>query len=396
MITRIEVSNYRCLKSIDQPLAPFQVLVGPNGSGKSTLLDVFDFLASLIQSGLEAAVGERTRNFQDLVWGRSGGSFQLGLEFRLPERNRGAAYGDRDTIRYELTVRLDPAREELVIEHERVSLPESRRMDGTGQVLVTYDPIIGTGPGGRRFFEETVQKTSYAFQISRQQSALAHLPGDETKFPAALWLKSFLEESIQLVSLDRRALRAPAPPHKGLGIGRDGANLPRLVSLLREERPDLFEQWVEHVRTTFPELRAVHTVVRPEDQHRYIVVEYENGVTVPSWMLSDGTLRLLALTILAYIPRFAGTYLIEEPENSLHPQAVETVFQSLSSVYEGQVLIATQSPMFVALAEPQQLLCFSRNSEGATEIVPGDQHPALESWKREVSLGSLFASGILG
>jgi len=49
------------------------------------------------------------------------------------------------------------------------------------------------------------------------------------------------------------------------------------------------------------------------------VVEFENGLSAPSWVVSDGTLRLLALTLLAYAPDVHGIYLIEEPENGIHP-----------------------------------------------------------------------------
>lgn len=57
----------------------------------------------------------------------------------------------------------------------------------------------------------------------------------------------------------------------------------------------------------------------------------------------------------AYIPGLEGAYLIEEPENGIHPRAVETVLQSLSSVYNAQVLLATHSPVILSLAQPEQL-----------------------------------------
>jgi predicted ATPase len=80
MITRIEALNYRCLRYVRQPLGPFHVLVGPNASGKTTFLDVVALLGRLVSDGLEAAIGERTQNFQDLVWGRSGQRFDLAIE----------------------------------------------------------------------------------------------------------------------------------------------------------------------------------------------------------------------------------------------------------------------------------------------------------------------------
>jgi predicted ATPase len=121
-----------------------------------------------------------------------------------------------------------------------------------------------------------------------------------------------------------------------------------------------------------------------------------NGAKVPSWLASDGTLRLLTLTIPAYLPNIEGTFLIEEPENGIHPRAIETVLQSLSSIYKSQVLLATHSPVALNMLEPRDVLCFAKDANGATDIVSGDRHPSLREWKKgEPDLGVLFASGIL-
>jgi predicted ATPase len=127
-----------------------------------------------------------------------------------------------------------------------------------------------------------------------------------------------------------------------------------------------------------------------------LVREYSNGARVPSWLASDGTLRLLTLTLPAYLDDMSGTFLIEEPENGIHPRAIETVLQSLSSIYHGQVLVATHSPVALNMLEPSDVLCFAKDASGATDIVSGDSHPALRDWRKGApDLGVLFASGIL-
>ena len=108
--------------------------------------------------------------------------------------------------------------------------------------------------------------------------------------------------------------------------------------IFRRTNNKRFKEWVAHVRTALPEIENIKTVERPDDKHRYMKICYHGGIEVPSWMVSDGTFRLLALTIPAYLPEFEGIYLIEEPENGIHPTAVETVYQSLSSVYDAQIL----------------------------------------------------------
>jgi predicted ATPase len=105
---------------------------------------------------------------------------------------------------------------------------------------------------------------------------------------------------------------------------------------------------------------------------------------------------MLALTLLAYLPDFKGVYLIEEPENGIHPSAVETVYRSLSSVYDAQILLATHSPVILSLARAEEVLCFAKTEDGATDIVRGSDHPALRDWKGTPNLGILHGSGVLG
>jgi predicted ATPase len=195
--------------------------------------------------------------------------------------------------------------------------------------------------------------------------------------------------------LDSKSLRAPSAPAKGNLQTFDGSNLARLVFQLQDESRKNFDRWLAHVQTALPDLDSIRTVLRPEDRHRYLMLKYKNGVEAPAWVISDGTLRLLALTILAYLPASAAIYLVEEPENGVHPTALETIYQSLSSVYDGQVLVTSHSPVLLNLASPGELLCFQKTAEGP-EIIRGDKHPALQDWKREVNISDLFAAGVLG
>jgi predicted ATPase len=150
------------------------------------------------------------------------------------------------------------------------------------------------------------------------------------------------------------------------------------------------------VRIALPDLEAVRTVLREDDRHRYLKLAYEGGLEIPSWMASDGILRLLALTLPAYLSQLKNVYLIEEPENGIHPRAVDTMYQSLSSVYDAQILMATHSPVILSAAKLDDVLCFAKTDDGATDIVSGNEHPELADWRGEVNLGTLFASGVLG
>lgn len=420
MITLIEARGYRSLRYIRQPIGPFHVLIGPNASGKTTFLDVVSFLGRLVSEGLEAALRDRTENFLDLLWNRSGPGFELAIEAKLPDAVLSSLENEAiQGIRYEVAIAEAPEEEasEIAILSERVFLIPSRSVDDAPRSLfpAPVEPpdsilhksakgwklVVSKNYGGNDNFTPEIQPKAkkswiHSFKLGPRKSALGNLPPDENRFPACTWLKGLLTDGVQSFMLNSLLIRKPSPPNQRRGFRTDGSNLPWVVADLQRRDPERFADWLAHLQTALPDLIDVQTVLRPEDRHRYLVIEYQGGLKVPSWMVSDGTLRLLALTLPAYLPDFEGIYLIEEPENGIHPRAVETVFQSLSSVYDAQLLLASHSPVILGCAPTESVLCFAKNEEGATDIVSGPNHPRLQEWKGETNLGVLFAAGVLG
>jgi predicted ATPase len=419
MITRIEALGYRCLRYVSQPLGPFHVLVGPNASGKTTFLDVIAFLGRLVSDGPYSAIEERTQNFYDLVWRREGMQFELAIEARIPDELRGRLLRqESEVIRYEVVVGLDAESQDRGILAERVllkqgasternpprSFPAFAEVPGTLieplNASQTHTSLIKSAEGVGSFYTETpvsgLSAWKSAANRSLRRSTFRSLDLDEDLFPVTTWLRELLSTGVQQLVLNSLLVRKPSPPGQGSNFQPDGSNLPWVVADLRQKSPERFRQWVAHLQTAFPDLQDITTIERPEDRHRYLVLKYGEDLEVPSWMASDGTLRMLALTLPAYLEGFKGIYLIEEPENGIHPRAIETMTQSLSSVYDAQVLLATHSPVILSTVEAEQILCFSKTPEGATDIILGSEHPALRSWKHETTLGTLFAAGVLG
>ncbi len=422
MITKIEAKNFRSLRYIEQSLSNFHVLIGANASGKTTFLDVISFLADIVRFGIDKAIYDRAVNFSDLTFSSRGGDIQLAIEVKLPENIKTSfAQAKYDTIRYEISFGLTEDTKEHAIKEERAVLlqsgiylqsandsqrtlfPEFR--DEPISILnkkykaTTFKSVIKKNPGGNdNFYNETYKEAGKgympSFKLGIKRSALGNLPADETKFPASTWLKAFLQEGVQPFILDSLNMRNPSPPGQSMQFKSDGSNLPWVIENLRKDTKK-FRQWVEHIQTALPDIEDIYTIEREEDKKRYIKVRYNTGIEVPSWLISDGTLRLLALTIPAYLKDLHGVFLIEEPENGIHPKAIETIFLSLSSVYRAQILIASHSPIVLGMVEPKQLLCFAKTKDGITDIVLGKVHPKLRDWKGNPNLNLLFASGIL-
>jgi predicted ATPase len=175
-----------------------------------------------------------------------------------------------------------------------------------------------------------------------------------------------------------------------------GRNLAWLALDLQKHYPERFNDWVDLVRVTLPQVEALRAIEREEDHHAYLVVVYQGSYEVTSSRLSDGTLRILALTILPYLAKPPAVLVTEEPENGVHPRAMEAILQALTSLYDSQVWISTHSPVVLAQTEVSHVLCARIGIDGAVEVLAGTQHPRLQDWQGELDLGSLFAAGVLG
>lgn len=419
MISLVEALNYRCLRYIRQPLTPFHVLVGPNASGKTTFLDVIGFLSQLVTDGLDAAIESRTKDFGDLLWGHIGDQFELAVEATIPSDKRELlAVKKYDTVRYEVGISRNSSTKEITISAERgwlkkaltnhdqprLEFPEPEPPPGS---IVTHKKttqnrrsLFSKMAGGNdNYYADAREKEGRwapSFKLGPRKSTLGNLPEDESNFPVSTWFKQLLTNGVERIILNSHHIRLSSPPGKGHGFKPDGSNLPWVISSLESDNLARIKDWVAHLRTALPDLANVYTRQRDDDRHRYLMLVYADGLEVPSWMASDGTLRLLALTLPAYLNDLKGIYLIEEPENGIHPRAVETMFQSLSSVYGSQILMASHSPVVLSSAKSSDVLCFAKDSDGATDIVSGNRHPRLKDWHGEVNLGTLFAAGVLG
>ena len=418
MFTRIQTRAFRCLQSVDQELGSFRALVGPNASGKTTFLDVIALMSELLRNRGDVieTIQNRSTNFQKLLWMEQGTAFQLAVEAEMPTDVRKAMAPEKrrfSNVRYELEIGLDPSTNQIGLNHETLwllepELPPIRAPRELFPVQRSEMPSILCSSGKKRqttltktpngndnYYTEGRQSYKPSFKLGRGRSALANIPADTESFPVSIWFREFLEKGVQSLVLNSQSIRNPSPPGLGRAFLPDGSNLPWVIAELQRDE-FRFRAWLDHVRTALGDIQNITTSVRPEDRHCYLTVEYENGASVPSWLVSDGTLRLLSLTIPAYVPDLQGVFLIEEPENGIHPRAIETVLQSLGSMYQSQVLVATHSPVALNMLEPSKVLCFAKDINGATDIISGDEHPALRDWKRgEPDLGVLFASGIL-
>lgn len=428
MITRIQALRYRCFNQLDARWQQYTVLAGANGSGKSTLLDIPQLFSEILTRGVAAAFHDtspvlgapRARNPRELIHGWRGNDFALVLEAQLPrqlatelaiETPRQSATEERRwphvTLRYE--VRFEVTRPGAQVKEEFLwLLPiNSRRLEKDfqigGQQPANRQPFIRRAIGA--FAEVRLVDSREEQKSSAEDLLLPTDPGPDRLLlstiaelhPATHWLQHFLTRGVLSYAPDVQNMHAPCPP--GVQFTRsmrnDALNLPWIVRKLQREKPEMFATWVGHVKTIVPNIVAIDTGVEEHSSSAYLRVAYHGGYAITSSSLSDGTLAILALTILPYLPNTPELLCLEEPGAGIHPRGIEAILHSLRSLYRSQVWVSTHSPLIVAQTEVKSLMFLRSDGNNAIEAISGNQHPRLHARQSSAELNSLFTAGAL-
>lgn len=443
MLTRLRVKGFKNLKDVDLSFGPFTCIAGRNGVGKSNVFDAIAFLSDLASMPLIKAA-TRVRGAEDRIAGieslfaRGPDGDDRRIEFRVDMIVPGEVTDDFERpavpratyLQYALSLRYDPIsagadKDPIYIEREDlVAKPSSeaaasltfrpgkawvkRYVSGPGSrhapfidTAAAHDPAIsaiqlhGEGKGGR------------PSAVPARHSPQTVLSGVNTSsYPTALAARREMQ-SWRLLQLEPSALRLADEFRGESQISATGRHLPN--ALLRTGQGALV---TERLSELIPGILAVDVDSDKTRQSRTLKVTMKDRQPYAASSLSDGTLRFLALAVLASDPLVGGLTCLEEPENGIHPLRIPqmlTLVRDLADIEswvdEGpepkdspapirQVIINTHSPIVVADLPDTDLLMAETVRERGREWV--NFRPLPGTW-RAAGLGAtqLIARGEL-
>lgn len=396
MIQLLQVRNFRMLRSNSVALQPFQILVGQNASGKSTFLGALQLIGDILKGGVLFAVDRLAASFYDLCFDITE-PIAFAVELVVPQGR------DNRRLRYEIEIGIDLENGLRVLRENLFIVPSSFEVQPSlfgpeALALPTihhktapkhWRKVVSKTEEGRDYFRDEKTDWNNVFRFGFDRAALGSLPEDPDRFPLSIAVRNTLRNGIRTLVLDAEEMRSASPPGGATKLALNGSNLPHVVRAFQKRDDVLFGHWVRHVANAVDGLESVEVREREEDKFLVLQARFrgQHPEPIPSWMLSDGTLRLMALTLLSYAAaeEDSDIYLIEEPENGLHPLAIQVAYESLSNppAYS-QVLCATHSPIFLAHAALDQTLVFRRSKDGYSIVRRGPEIPELGEWADRV------------
>ena len=386
MITRIEIDGFKSFQEFSLDLAPFQVIIGPNGCGKSNLFDAIHFLSLLadkpVNEALQSLRGEARDLFTILPDGTRAKQMRFAVEMRVPPTVTDA-WGDTEELedthlRYELEIPYGDsaimqsgitASEKLIsisasdIDSRQAKEPHiGPRMislygDNRDMHLISFAPVTRSGK-----VHKPRDSTGHYYIPSTSLSKM-----DKVDLPYPLVVRQEMQSWRQFNPLPVY-LRQSSTTLDTPFLTSDGKNLAAALARMEQESPaslnDVSRDLTNIMRSSF------HVGLDKDEKNDRITVYVKNkaGHQFPARVLSDGTLRLLALATIRNDPAFRGTLCFEDPETGAHPGGLRKIADILRDTTvpfdledanepQRQVLVTTHSTDFIShLNLPDELL----------------------------------------
>lgn len=414
MITRIEIDGFKSFEGFSLALPPFAVILGPNAAGKSNLFDALRLLSRLAISDVRTAMrelrGEPIELFRRLPDGRIAQRMAFAVETLLEPSVRDD-FGQElklghTRVRYEITLvrREEDGIERFFVEHEQ-ALPIHRKDDRWrpyGQAVSgAFAKIFIPRSHRRSNFLETIDEGQQRCFELRQDGTAGRqrkLPAREAyrsvlsgislvqEFPHLYALKMELA-NLRYLQLDASSERLPSPIDASEVLENDGSNVAAVLFRIRAETtsPTAPEGALSDIRndlvTMVPGIVDL-AVTRDDEKREYrLELRMRDGQVFNARVLSDGTLRILALLTLLHDPRQRGVLCFEEPENGVHQTRLGALMTFLedsctdpsSDTFDSdqpfrQIIVNTHSPIAARTVKRSVILAGM-----STLVEPGDR-----------------------
>ena len=343
MLNSLRIEGFKSIESQTIELPRLTVLFGPNAAGKSNILDAIQVLSRL----------GTTRTLSDALSGPIRGN---PIEaFAFPSGGLSELYG-LETARflldaiitakstpysYMVEVCIEPKSGSLFVGQEHLSTLQKRSLEPKGSARIETS--------GRELIIRSRQGRPRKEQVGQNHTKLSDTRLGGAEYSAIAQCRQELERWRVYYLDPRTAMRTARPPAEVSDIGLLGEDLAPFLYRLQLHERKVFMQVKRTLRSIIPSVEDLKVDL---DERRGLldVGIKQSGKLFSSRIISEGTLRVIALCAIATNPWSGSLVAFEEPENGVHPKRIELVAKLINSMATEvrQVIVTSHSPLFCA------------------------------------------------
>lgn len=353
MLTTLAIANYRSLRDLAVPMGRLNLVTGANGSGKSNLYRALRLLAETAQGGVVPALA-REGGLRSTLWAGpenisrrmrrgevpvQGGPRQAPVSLRMGFAGEEFGYAiDLGLPKPSLSAfALDP-------EIKSEAIWSGPFLRGANMLVDRRGPMVRVRDGrGWRIAAEHLNVFDSMFgQIADPQRAPEVLSLRE-QIRSWRFYDQFRSDGEAPARLPQLGTRTPVLSH-------DGRDLAAAWQTIREIGDA--NALDAAVADAFPGASVSVT----ESDGRFSLAFAQHGLLRPlsAAELSDGTLRYLLWIAALHTPRPPPLMVLNEPENSLHPDLLPALARLIAAASRrGQVWVVSHAARLIAALEEE-------------------------------------------
>ena len=377
-LSSVTIKNFKAVRDSKQvKLSPLTVLIGNNGSGKSSLVEALSTYQTMVLAGIDNAFQnwrgfEHIRNKAAKIYkASSDNSSSKPIGFYL--------HGNIGVNKFKTTTIVNERNNQDEIFFEKDDLVFG------GTTLTRKNPNqvhIETPPHGHFTGQDSLLIVNPYETSGRFEPDFFNYVG-----------------SWQFLSLNPPVMGIPRPKtltKSKITLLPDGSNIGEYLIDIRdntENGTDVLNGIIETLQYVLPYAADLQPSITNELEKTVYLQLKEKNFEIPGWLLSTGTLRILALLAVLRHPNPPPLILIEELENGLDPRTINLLVDEILSVTESgriQVIVTTHSPYLLDFV-PLSTIVFVERQDGGAPVFsrPYTEKEKLD-WAKSFRPGQLY------
>ncbi len=404
MITSFFLKNFKSFREAEMPFAPLTLLIGANASGKSNALEAIRLLSWLAKGSRLEDIGMSIKSdtaIRGFIWELFGNNaaIEVGCTFDILEDG-----WDR------LQVKIGLFEGDLIIAGEEVTgrnhlvplyMIDDRPHPGSDEISVMYNNF---SKGGNKPHISCSNRQAVFYQLETPGRFNKQHEKSQRIIPHVA--KKIRETIRNILFLDPQphAMRG-YPNASETTIQENGSNLSAVLYALCNDTDNGKGKLLDFVRS-LPEqdIIDINFATSPRREVMVRLCESFGGESkmIDAPLLSDGTLRVLALGAALLSARQGSIVVIEEVDNGVHPSRTDQLIENILRIARDRnltVLLTSHNP---ALSDslPDELLgdvlyCYRDPKEGDSRIKRLRDYERYPELVAQGTLGRLMTDRII-